>query len=83
MNKLQLIDELSRQAGIDKYEARQVVLIFIDSISNALAKGKHLKIQDFCSFFVKKYKSYTGQNPKTGEKVKIKAKLPQLCYRWA
>ena len=26
------------------------------------------------SFFVKEYKSYTGRNPKTGEKVTIKPK---------
>jgi integration host factor subunit beta len=31
------------------------------------------------SFYVKKYKSYTGRNPKTGEQIKIKPqKLPFL-----
>jgi integration host factor subunit beta len=27
-----------------------------------------------CSFFVKEYGSYTGRNPKTGERVKIAPK---------
>ncbi|MCD6224517.1 MAG: HU family DNA-binding protein, partial [Deltaproteobacteria bacterium] len=27
-----------------------------------------------CSFFVKQYKTYTGRNPKTGEKVMINPK---------
>ncbi len=74
MNKLQLIDELSRQAGINKYEARHVVLAFFDSISNALAKGDRVEIRGLCSLFVKKYNSYTGQNPNTGEKVKVRPK---------
>ncbi len=74
MNKLEMIDELSRQAGITKPEARWAVLTFFDSISNALIKGDRVEIRGFCSFFVKKYKSYTGRNPKTGEKVKIKPK---------
>jgi integration host factor subunit beta len=31
-------------------------------------------IRGLCSFYVKEYKSYTGRNPKTGEKVVIKPK---------
>ncbi len=74
MNKLEMIDELSKQAEITKPEARWVVLTFFDSISNALAKGDRVEIRGLCSLFVKKYNSYTGRNPRTGEKVKIKPK---------
>ncbi len=69
-----MIDELRGQAEITKPEARWVVLTFFDSISNALIKGDRVEIRGFCSFFVKKYKSYTGRNPKTDEKVNIKPK---------
>jgi integration host factor subunit beta len=31
-------------------------------------------IRGLCSFFVKTYNSYTGRNPKTGEKVMVKPK---------
>jgi integration host factor subunit beta len=40
----------------------------------ALAKGQRVEIRGFGSFFVKKYRSYTGRNPKTGETVKVKPK---------
>ncbi|MGE0087825.1 MAG: HU family DNA-binding protein [Desulfococcaceae bacterium] len=40
----------------------------------ALKKGERAEIRGLCSFFVKKYKGYTGRNPKTVEKVKIKPK---------
>jgi integration host factor subunit beta len=43
-------------------------------MGDALAKGDRVEIRGLCSFFVKKYKAYTGRNPKTGEKVKIAPK---------
>jgi integration host factor subunit beta len=41
---------------------------------DALANGDRVEIRGLCSFYVKKYKAYTGRNPKTGEQVKIKPK---------
>jgi len=74
MNKLQLIEELKKQAGISKQEARQVVGLFFDSMATALGRGDRVEIRGLCSLYVKKYKPYIGRNPKTGEKVKIKTK---------
>jgi integration host factor subunit beta len=74
MNKLELIDELSKQAGISRQEARNIVAIFFDSMAAELKAGKRVEIRGLCSFYVKKYKSYTGRNPKTGEKVIVERK---------
>lgn len=74
MNKLELISTLKNEAGISKAEAAEVVQIFFDSMTDALVAGDRVEIRGFCSFFVKEYKSYTGRNPKTGEKVTIKPK---------
>ena len=43
-------------------------------MTDPLANGYRVEIRGLCSFYVKKYKSYTGRNPKTGEQVKIKPK---------
>ena len=48
--------------------------VFFNEMSNALANGESVEIRGLCSFYVKKYKAYTGRNPKTGERVKIKPK---------
>jgi integration host factor subunit beta len=49
--------------------------------SFALANGDRAEIRGLCSFYVKKYKSYTGRNPKTGKQIKIKPKkLPFFKY---
>ena len=74
MNKLELISALKTEANISKLEAAKVVQIFFDSMTAAMAKGERVEIRGLCSFFVKEYKSYTGRNPKSGEKVIIKPK---------
>ena len=74
MNKLELISALKSEANITKVEAARVVEIFFDNMAEAMEKGERVEIRGLCSFFVKDYKSYTGRNPKTGEKVIIKPK---------
>ena len=74
MNKLELISALKKEANISKVEAAEVVRLFIDNMASAMARGDRVEIRGLCSFFVKKYTSYTGRNPKTGEKVTIKPK---------
>jgi len=74
MNKLELISTLKSKANITKAEAAKVVEMFFDTMADAMVKGERVEIRGLCSFFVKNYKSYTGRNPKTGEKVTIKPK---------
>ena len=74
MNKLDLVEALREKEGITKNEAATIVELVFDEMSNALANGDRVEIRGLCSFYVKKYKAYTGRNPKTGEKVKINPK---------
>jgi integration host factor subunit beta len=74
MNKLELISALKTRTDISKSEAARVVEVFFDNMANTLAEGDRVEIRGLCSFYVKEYKSYTGRNPKTGEKVVIKPK---------
>ncbi len=74
MNKLELISALKNESDIPKADAAKVVQIFFDSMADALARGERTEIRGLCSFYVKTYKSYSGRNPKTGEKVEIKPK---------
>ncbi len=74
MIKLELIKSLKDENRLSMKEATAIVDIFFDEIANSLAKGNRVEIRGLCSFYVKKYKAYTGRNPKTGEKVKIRPK---------
>ena len=74
MNKIGLIQALKDSNSLSKPQAEKVVNLFFNGMADALAKGDRVEIRGLCSFFVKEYGSYTGRNPKTGEKVKIKPK---------
>jgi integration host factor subunit beta len=74
MNKVDLIQALKDSNNLSRSEAEKIVTLFFDKIVEALVKGERVEIRGLCSFFVKKYRSYTGRNPKTGDKVKIKPK---------
>jgi integration host factor subunit beta len=74
MNKIDLIQALKDTNQLTKTEAEKIVTLFFDQMAEALARGDRVEIRGLCSFFVKKYGGYTGRNPKTGEKVKIKPK---------
>ena len=74
MNKLGLIEELVMKADLTKGEAKKVVELFFDEMSNALVNGDRVEIRGLCSFYVKQYKAHIGRNPKSGEKVKVKPK---------
>ena len=74
MKKLEMIQALKDTTDLTKPEAAAVVNIFFNEMAEELAEGGRVEIRGLCSFFVKEYNSYTGRNPKTGEKVKIKPK---------
>jgi integration host factor subunit beta len=74
VNRAKLIDTLRQQAGISKQDADSVVRMFFDEMSNALGKGDRVELRGFCSFRVRRYRPYTGINPKTGDRFRVKAK---------
>ena len=77
MNKSDLIDVVRERAGLNRKEAEQAVCTFFDEISRSLEKGDRVEIRGFGSFTVKRYKSYTGRNPKTGSPISVpEKKLP-------
>ena len=74
MNKLELIAMLKDECRISKKEAAPVIDLYFDSMSEILARGDRVEIRELCSFYVKEYKSYTGRNPKTVERVQVAPK---------
>lgn len=82
MNKSELIDALAKsinQNANGEYQAKLknaagCVNIFFNSIKAALKEGDKVEIRGFASFSIKNYQSYTGRNPKTGEKVTVAVK---------
>ena len=74
MNKSDLIEELSKGEDLPKTKAEKVVNVFFGEMTDALVNGDRVEIRGLGSFKVKRYRGYTGRNPKTGKKIKVKPK---------
>jgi integration host factor subunit beta len=74
MNKSDLIDALAQDQKIPAKTAESIVATVLNAITEAMVNGDGVEIRGFGSFSVRKYKSYDGKNPLTGEVVKVKAK---------
>lgn len=74
MNKIELTKKLRERCGLTRADATELVRIFFSEMTNALATGDRVEIRGFCSFKVKEYNSYTGINPKTGNKIQVPPK---------
>lgn len=77
MNKGDLIEVVSGDAGLSKAEASRAVDSLIGAITQALKGGKQVSLVGFGTFAVKKRAARTGRNPRTGEAIQIRAsKVP-------
>ena len=74
MKKSELIEALRAETGLSKKKAQEVVELFFNELSDALAEGDRIEVRGFCSMFLKHYKGYLGKNPKTGEPIQVAAK---------
>ncbi|PLX47486.1 MAG: integration host factor subunit beta [Desulfobulbaceae bacterium] len=74
MNKSELIEAVAHEMNMTPREASDVVSTILDSMSETLVEGDTIEIRGFGSFVIKKYDSYLGRNPKTGEKIKVPPK---------
>ena len=74
MVKSELIQKLAERGNISKTLAETVVNLIFTSMVEELKEEKSIEIRGFGSFRVRKYKGYTGRNPKTGEVIQVHPK---------
>lgn len=74
MDKFSLPEALRAETGLSIRQAKQVVKLFFDELSNALTSGERVALRGFCNFYVKHHKGYTGRNPKTGVPTQVPPK---------
>ncbi len=76
MKKDDLVEALYKGASLPtKKQAGEIVDWFFDTITNALKKGDEVGITGFGTFKAVKRAARQGRNPKTGEKMQIKASV--------
>jgi len=73
MNKVELIVAVQKNLGTSKADAERAVNAVIGCIKSGVKKTKVVQLIGFGTFRVANRKARIGVNPKTGEKIKIKA----------
>lgn len=77
MNKTELVAAISAKAEISKKDAEKAVNAFIETIEAAVKADDKVQLVGFGTFESRERAAREGQNPKTGEKIKIAAcKVP-------
>ena len=74
MNKSDLVEALSIDQKLSTETASNIINTILQTMTDTLVNGENVEIRRFGSFSVRHYDSYTGRNPKTGEKTVVKAK---------
>jgi len=73
VNKGELIDNVATEIGVTKREAKKAVECVLETISGCLAKGDAVRLVGFGTFGIRKRAARMARNPRTGEKIKVKA----------
>jgi DNA-binding protein HU-beta len=73
VNKNELIASVAEDAGLAKGDAGKAVDAVFDAITNSLKSGGDVRLVGFGTFSVTKRAASVGRNPRTGEKIQIKA----------
>jgi integration host factor subunit beta len=74
MNKSDLIEALAAKENLTEKQATDIVNLIFNGFTETLKKGDRIEIRGFGSYSVRKYKPYTGKNPKTGKNVDVQPK---------
>ena len=73
MNKAELITKMAEESKLTKKAAEAALEAFVSTVEGALKKGDKVQLVGFGTFEVRKRAARVGQNPQTGEKIKIPA----------
>jgi len=73
MTKADLVEQVADAIGpgITKKDCALVVDGFLNAVKAALAEGENIEIRGFGTFKVRKRRTRTARNPRTGEAVEV------------
>jgi DNA-binding protein HU-beta len=62
MTKADIVNEISKNTGIEKVTVQKTVEAFMESVKDSLTSGKNVYLRGFGSFIVKKRAEKTARN---------------------
>ena len=74
LTKAEMAELLADKMELSRREAKDLVEVFFEQITQALISGREVKLSGFGNFELKDKSSRPGRNPKTGEPVAVSAR---------
>ena len=62
MTKANIVNEISKNTGIEKLTVQEIIEAFMETVRNSLVKDKNVYLRGFGSFIVKKRAEKTARN---------------------
>ncbi len=73
MTKEDLVDKMAREASITKRAAETALNSFMSGVRDALKRGERVSLVGLGTFFVGRRAARNGRDPRTRERIRIKA----------
>ena len=74
MTKKELLELMSKDAGITKSQAEKALAVFLNSTKKTLQEGQRVSLVGFGTFSVVKRGARVAKNPQNGKEIKVAAK---------
>tara|TARA_X000000950_G_scaffold160864_1_gene196824 strand:+ start:2263 stop:2613 length:351 start_codon:yes stop_codon:yes gene_type:complete len=74
LTKAKIAEQLFDELGLNKREAKDIVELFFDELSESLENNVQVKLSGFGNFDLREKSERPGRNPKTGEEIPITAR---------
>lgn len=74
MNKIDLVLEVARAAGLTREMSEAVVTAMFERMTDALVKGERVELRGLGTFEVRQRPARAARNPKTGVPVDVPAR---------
>jgi integration host factor subunit alpha len=71
ITRADLCEAVYQRVGLSRAESASLVELFLDEVSDTIARGETVKLSSFGSFVVRSKGERVGRNPKTGVEVPI------------
>ena len=75
MTKTDLVNYIAEEANLTKADAARAIDAFMGGVTKGLKKEGKVALTGFCIFTAKQKPAKDGRNPRTGEVVKIPARV--------
>ena len=75
MTKKEMAKAIAEEMGLTQTQAKEIIQRVFDGITETLVQEGRIELRNFGVFEVKKRKPRKARNPRTGEKVKVPARM--------